>query len=556
MKVRPFIFSVLLFLGAGTAWSTPPTLKSGCQWEAWSTQYHDPARTSTSLGCISGALTPVWTYTADTTDAQSYIVALAAEPDAVYANINWGHCSFISGGLPQGSGHVSGLQITFDGATGWMTCPGSNDYWYDEHPPSIAEASVSDGFPQSLILNSDVGNVTPTATGTGGFGTGGDVWGQTAADATQIYQINKYDVDGPAWFVRALNHQGSQVWINNNWGNGRTSIVAPSGMAIDGSRLFYAPNYGANPFTSGIYAFDTASGNPDWFKATTPVSDISVGGGRVYLVEQSAGPVYNLVARDETTGLVSWSQGIASPIGSAPMYTGNQVIVNNFGAGTLQAFDPTSGGLLWTSTLQPSLTIEDYYTGSYRVAEMVAMKGSQTLVVIGNDNLLHVLSLSSGQEVWKSTSPLTSFCGLPVAVGNRLYINNSCVLGLFSVPEAEQVMAFESLGDLASSGGGGGSSSSSGPAASIVENVRVYPNPWRGNQHGGKPITFDQMNGNSTVKIFTEDAHWVKTLQAPNGSVMWDLTNDSGKKVASGLYLYSAADGSGSATQGKFSIIK
>ena len=85
--------------------------------------------------------------------------------------------------------------------------------------------------------------------------------------------------------------------------------------------------------------------------------------------------------------------------------------------------------------------------------------------------------------------------------------------------------------------------------------VRVHPDPFRASR-GDTSIIFDQMSLNSTVKIFTVSGRWVKTLQAPSGSVSWDLTNDSGDKVASGLYLYLATDSQSNKVHGKFAIIR
>ncbi len=84
---------------------------------------------------------------------------------------------------------------------------------------------------------------------------------------------------------------------------------------------------------------------------------------------------------------------------------------------------------------------------------------------------------------------------------------------------------------------------------------RIYPNPWRQDKHQGDPMIFDQMNLNSTVKIFTVSGHLVRTLNAPAGGVVWDLTNDSGDRVASGLYIYLITS-DGSTTRGKLAIIR
>jgi hypothetical protein len=93
--------------------------------------------------------------------------------------------------------------------------------------------------------------------------------------------------------------------------------------------------------------------------------------------------------------------------------------------------------------------------------------------------------------------------------------------------------------------------------------VRVYPNPWRSDKHTGRPITFDQMTVGATVKIFTVSGHQVKKLDGSSGSVTWDLTNDSGDKVASGLYIYLVTVGDtgaygtgGQKATGKLAIIK
>ena len=68
--------------------------------------------------------------------------------------------------------------------------------------------------------------------------------------------------------------------------------------------------------------------------------------------------------------------------------------------------------------------------------------------------------------------------------------------------------------------------------------ARVHPNPWRANLHAGQVVTFDELPADSTVKIFTSSAHWIRTLSAPAGSATWDLKNDSGDNVASGYYIY------------------
>jgi hypothetical protein len=86
--------------------------------------------------------------------------------------------------------------------------------------------------------------------------------------------------------------------------------------------------------------------------------------------------------------------------------------------------------------------------------------------------------------------------------------------------------------------------------------ARVSPNPWRSDRHAGFPVTFDQLTLGSQVKLFTLSGHWVRTLPALDGYANWDLKNDSGDAVASGLYLYVITNNQGQKTAGKFAIIR
>ena len=84
----------------------------------------------------------------------------------------------------------------------------------------------------------------------------------------------------------------------------------------------------------------------------------------------------------------------------------------------------------------------------------------------------------------------------------------------------------------------------------------VYPNPWRSDRHAGMPITFSHLLIGSQVKIFTISAHLVKTLIPLTNSVGWDRTNNSGDRVASGLYIYLLTDDLGQTVHGQVAIIK
>jgi len=87
--------------------------------------------------------------------------------------------------------------------------------------------------------------------------------------------------------------------------------------------------------------------------------------------------------------------------------------------------------------------------------------------------------------------------------------------------------------------------------------VQVYPNPWRSDKHASHPtITFSGLLSGTTIKLFTISGHKVKELLTDESSISWDLTNTSGDKVASGIYLYVITDAQGNKVRGKVAVIK
>jgi hypothetical protein len=89
--------------------------------------------------------------------------------------------------------------------------------------------------------------------------------------------------------------------------------------------------------------------------------------------------------------------------------------------------------------------------------------------------------------------------------------------------------------------------------------LKVYPNPWRADRPSDHGITFEGLTVGTTIKIFTVSGHKVKELvpqPSSLGTALWDLTNDSGDKVASGLYLYLITDGQGNKKKGQLAVIR
>jgi hypothetical protein len=75
-------------------------------------------------------------------------------------------------------------------------------------------------------------------------------------------------------------------------------------------------------------------------------------------------------------------------------------------------------------------------------------------------------------------------------------------------------------------------------SASDPGGLRIFPNPWRAALHRGIAVTIDGLPAGSEVRLFTVSGRWVRTIGESGGKGSWDLTDASGRSVASGLYVY------------------
>jgi hypothetical protein len=86
--------------------------------------------------------------------------------------------------------------------------------------------------------------------------------------------------------------------------------------------------------------------------------------------------------------------------------------------------------------------------------------------------------------------------------------------------------------------------------------VKVFPNPWRADQHAGHPITWNHLAYTTTIKVFTVAGQAVRTFTTTDSSQTWDLKNDSGEDVASGIYLYVVRNDQDEKIRGKLAVIR
>ncbi len=117
-------------------------------------------------------------------------------------------------------------------------------------------------------------------------------------------------------------------------------------------------------------------------------------------------------------------------------------------------------------------------------------------------------------------------------------------------------------------------------AGSLLDQVRVVPNPYRGASQfeeanpfptgrGERRIRFVNLPPQATVRIFTSSGRLVRTLRLDqgsnegltaamllNGSLAWDLLNEDRLEVAYGVYLYHVTAPNVGETTGTLALIK
>ncbi|MGL1885273.1 MAG: hypothetical protein OCD76_02065 [Reichenbachiella sp.] len=96
--------------------------------------------------------------------------------------------------------------------------------------------------------------------------------------------------------------------------------------------------------------------------------------------------------------------------------------------------------------------------------------------------------------------------------------------------------------------------SASSTATSKFSNVAIFPNPVLNNFRG--MVGIDGLAFNATLRITTISGRLVKALNGSGGSAAWDVTDYTGQRVETGVYLVFSASEDGSETYvGKIAVI-
>jgi hypothetical protein len=93
--------------------------------------------------------------------------------------------------------------------------------------------------------------------------------------------------------------------------------------------------------------------------------------------------------------------------------------------------------------------------------------------------------------------------------------------------------------------------------APTLADARVFPNPLRV-YDGQTSMTFDNLTDQVEIRIYDTRGSLVRSESLdPSGTVfLWDLKNDEGHDIASGIYVYTLTNNSGERQKGKIAIIR
>ena len=117
--------------------------------------------------------------------------------------------------------------------------------------------------------------------------------------------------------------------------------------------------------------------------------------------------------------------------------------------------------------------------------------------------------------------------------------------------------------EVISVGAGSGIVSSSGPSADL-DNVKVYPNPYKpgsgtiyDNSSLGEGIVFSNLTANANIKIFNIAGELVAEFNETDsdGMYLWNTRNSNGEKIASGVYIYYVTNPNNNSQKAKGRIV-
>ena len=126
-----------------------------------------------------------------------------------------------------------------------------------------------------------------------------------------------------------------------------------------------------------------------------------------------------------------------------------------------------------------------------------------------------------------------------------------------------QGLGIESLGGVNMAGGDYSINVSGNNTVSKLENdldnAHCYPNPFKPNSGlGHVRITFSHLTSHIQLKVFDIAGELVYSTEAdtPTGELAWEVENNYGQRLASGVFIYIITDNNGHKKMGKLAVIR
>ncbi len=94
-------------------------------------------------------------------------------------------------------------------------------------------------------------------------------------------------------------------------------------------------------------------------------------------------------------------------------------------------------------------------------------------------------------------------------------------------------------------------------AAENLLQLNVFPNPLRASA-GHSGVSFAHLTEQMVIRIYDAQGKLVldRELTSTGGTFLWDLNNDSGQQVASGVYVFVITNNNGEVQTGKLALIQ
>ena len=334
-------------------------------------------------------------------------------------------------------------------------------------------------------------------------------------------------------------------------------------MAIKGFFIYYATAPFASITDDGVQS-----------AVNSPVDDPQAKSCTISGLQEGTGYYIAVVATLDADNNKAYTAAVSTAnllSASKPVYPVHNIIESNISADAIS----------WDQDWQTRAIIPQNPENHHKILNItIPQQGKTSLVSAADTKLYSAMKLAAEEELDASivefktvdmiSGPLTIHLSYPSTISGwqesnlRIYQLNERSANWEEVPGRQLVqrhnrtVAVEIAGRELAAGRVYRLFSPAGALENLDE-VKVYPNPYKPNSGlGHTQVTFTNIMNESIVKIYTLTGELVRTLRddLARGEINWDAANETGQKVASGLYIFLVESNNSKHKTGKLAIIK